>query len=52
MRFQDIDFAALYKAYDDELLAWKAVCDERHTGEKTSKGASSPLSFPYVSVDA
>ncbi|TBU52135.1 hypothetical protein BD310DRAFT_832860 [Dichomitus squalens] len=33
----DIDFAALYKAYDDELLAWKAVCDERHAGEKTSK---------------
>lgn len=35
---QDIDFAALYKAYDDELMAWKAVIDERHRGEKKSSG--------------
>ncbi|KAH9914089.1 uncharacterized protein BXZ73DRAFT_92869 [Epithele typhae] len=33
----EIDFAALYKAYDDELLAWKAVVDIRHDGEKMSK---------------
>ncbi|KAI0633110.1 hypothetical protein C8Q77DRAFT_871216 [Trametes polyzona] len=33
----DIDFSALYKAYDDELLAWKSVIDDRHKGEKTSK---------------
>ena len=39
---QDIDFAALYKAYDDELMAWKAVIDDRHAGEKHSKGPSSP----------
>ena len=38
--FQDIDFAALYKAYDDELMAWKAVIDERHRGEKKSSGLS------------
>ena len=37
---QDIDFAALYKAYDDELMAWKAVIDERHRGEKKSTGPS------------
>ena len=36
---QDIDFGALYKAYDDELMAWKSAIDERHHGEKTSKGA-------------
>lgn len=39
-RTQDIDFGALYKAYDDELLDWKSVIDERHKGEKMSKGAS------------
>ncbi|KAH9886688.1 hypothetical protein C8Q73DRAFT_748860 [Cubamyces lactineus] len=33
----DIDFAALYKAYDEELMAWKDVIDVRHKGEKTSK---------------
>ncbi|PIL25701.1 transcription factor [Ganoderma sinense ZZ0214-1] len=32
----NIDFATLYKDYDDELLAWKAVIDERHRGEKKS----------------
>ena len=38
-RVQDSDFGALYKAYDDELMAWKSAIDERHHGEKTSKGA-------------
>ena len=42
---QDIDFAALYKAYDDELMAWKSAIDERHKGEKTSKGPL-PFSLP------
>ena len=37
---QDIDFAALYRAYDDELMAWKNSIDERHKGEKESPGAS------------
>ncbi|RPD77310.1 hypothetical protein L226DRAFT_459877 [Lentinus tigrinus ALCF2SS1-7] len=32
----DIDFAALYRAYDDELMAWKNSIDERHKGEKES----------------
>ena len=44
--FQDIDFAALYKAYDDELMAWKAVIDERHRGEKKSSGLSHLLTSP------
>ena len=43
--FQDIDFAALYKAYDEELMAWKDVIDVRHKGEKTSKGAFRTLLF-------
>ncbi|KAI8996283.1 hypothetical protein BD414DRAFT_575643 [Trametes punicea] len=34
---QNIDFAALYKAYDEELMAWKDIIDVRHKGEKTSK---------------
>ncbi|RDX49727.1 hypothetical protein OH76DRAFT_1482841 [Lentinus brumalis] len=32
----DIDFAALYRAYDDELMAWKNNIDDRHKGEKSS----------------
>ena len=35
---QEIDFAALFKAYDDELMEWKSNIDERHKGEKKSKG--------------
>ena len=41
-RVQDIDFAALYRAYDDELMAWKNAIDERHKGEKESPGPSQP----------
>ena len=41
LRLQDVDFAALYKAYDDELMAWKSKIDVRHDGEKRSKGACS-----------
>ncbi|KAI0744472.1 hypothetical protein C8Q76DRAFT_605763 [Earliella scabrosa] len=33
----EIDFAALFKAYDDELMEWKSNIDERHKGEKKSK---------------
>ena len=48
---QDIDFAALYKAYNDELMTWKVVIDERHRGEKKSSGLShlppSLLSAPH-----
>ncbi|KAI0758853.1 hypothetical protein C8Q74DRAFT_1372764 [Fomes fomentarius] len=44
----DIDFAALYKAYDDELMEWKSNIDERHKGEKSSKGRSSTVSFPSL----
>ncbi|KAL7278771.1 hypothetical protein ACG7TL_007779 [Trametes sanguinea] len=33
----NIDFAALYKAYDEELMAWKDIIDVRHKGEKASK---------------
>ena len=42
---QDIDFAALYKAYNDKLITWKAVIDERHRGEKKSSGLSYLPSF-------
>ena len=43
---QEIDFAALFKAYDDELMEWKSNIDERHKGEKKSKGQST--SQPFV----
>ncbi|KAM5540997.1 hypothetical protein V8D89_005308 [Ganoderma adspersum] len=32
----DLDFSALYKAFNDELMVYKDVIDERHRGEKQS----------------
>ncbi|KAL1943346.1 hypothetical protein VTO73DRAFT_4421 [Trametes versicolor] len=36
----DIEIDALYKAFDNELLSWKSVIDDRHKGEKAAKGES------------
>ncbi|EIW56374.1 uncharacterized protein TRAVEDRAFT_49201 [Trametes versicolor FP-101664 SS1] len=33
----DIEIDALYKAFDNELLSWKSVIDDRHKGEKAAK---------------
>ncbi|KAM5540986.1 hypothetical protein V8D89_005297 [Ganoderma adspersum] len=44
----EIDFAALYKAYDDELMAWKAVIDERHRGEKKSSDPAIVMEITLV----
>ncbi|KAI0830360.1 hypothetical protein BC628DRAFT_1408462 [Trametes gibbosa] len=44
----DIDFGALYKAYDDELLDWKSVIDERHKGEKASKDPSVVMQITLI----
>ncbi|KAI0369514.1 hypothetical protein BV20DRAFT_1078089, partial [Pilatotrama ljubarskyi] len=44
----DIDFAALYKAYDDQLMAWKAVIDIRHQGEKTSKDPATVMQITLI----
>ena len=54
---QDIDFAALYKTFNNELMVYKDVIDERHRGDQKSSGlyptlyiccyrlAHAPLSF-------
>ncbi|KAI1785437.1 hypothetical protein LXA43DRAFT_899849 [Ganoderma leucocontextum] len=44
----DIDFAAMFKAYDDELMAWKAVIDERHRGEKKSSDPAIVMEITLV----
>ncbi|KAI0673211.1 hypothetical protein C8Q78DRAFT_708520 [Trametes maxima] len=44
----DMDFVALYKAYEDELMAWKAVIDVRHDGEKASKEPSVVMQITLI----
>ncbi|KAM5540995.1 hypothetical protein V8D89_005306 [Ganoderma adspersum] len=44
----DIDFAALYKAYSDQLMTWKTVIDERHRGDKKSSDPAVVMEIALV----